>query len=487
MRRWGSILAAALLFKSLCVAADEPKKDSELEEMQTQIDALTQRLQETQKKRKERREELKKLAHEEAEAVLEERALAADFENYDVDEVNFRVYGFYDVTFVKNFFNKDQGYAYVMNDASSFLISNINLYFDSQLSQNLSSLLELRFSFLPLGSDEALFVEVDGMNIPEYEYERKDTGVYDFYTSENYQLNGVAVERVHLTYSPRQWFNVIIGRYLTPFGIWNVDHASTVYIPATIPYFHIREMVPIAQTGLQVFGRVFPTDRFFIDYAVTLSNGRGPIESVVDLDENKGVGVRLRLNYEGDNTRVSLGSYGYYGKYTDLQKTVVIDTAVPTVETRLTNTVNYDELDISADFLFELFGARLQVEYVYKYITQNSPELMDDLTKIGATNNIIGTYFVPSHTGWGFFALLSYELPLEKWIYPVRITPFVIYDMASPQDFMQIVDIQKISGGLNIKFSRNIVTKIGGGIFSPTSEMFGGRFYNLLAQVAVSF
>ncbi len=483
-----------MILGSMAVESQEAQPESttaqdEREAMRARIESLERQIEkiENEGETETSREEIKVLAREEALAAVEERELTTGLEEYDVDEVSFRVYGFYDVTFVKNFFNKDHGYNYVLSGASTFMISNINLYFDSQLSENLSSLLELRFSFLPLGSEEHVYVEVDGTRIPDYEYERVDTRVYDPYTSENYELNGVAVERVHLTYSPRQWFNVTVGRYLTPFGIWNVDHASTVYVPATIPYFHVREMVPIAQTGLQVFGRVFPSERFFIDYAVTLSNGRGPIESVVDLDENKGVGLRLKLNYEGDAVRFSLGGYGYYGEYTDLHKTVSIDTAAPTVDTLLTTTSNYDELDVSGDFLLELFGVRAQVEYVYRYVIQNKAEMMGSIETIGATNSILGTYFIPSYTGWGIFAILSYELPLEKWIYPVRISPFVLYDGASPEDFMQLQDVQKVGAGFNIKFSRNVVTKVAGRAYLPDSDMFGGKFFTLLAQLAVSF
>jgi len=438
-------------------------------------------------------EELREFKEDQEIAQLEEDAAEAS----SMEKI-FSFWGFFDLTFNKYFFDENSAYNIFLGQRSSFLMTSVNLYFASQMTQTLSALVELRLSYYPHGFDQ----EWEYVDAPGTEYERTDTTVIDMFTTNYYRQHGIGIERVHLTWAPVDWFNVIAGRFLTPYGIWNIDHGSPVVLPARIPYMQLRDMVPRAQTGLQVYGRFFPTPVVFFDYAVTLSNGRGPMDEVYDLDDNKGVGLRLRLAYEGSDVRVAAGSYGYYGKYTDHKKVIdlelVEDPADPSYGTldqsvdkpitaELVATAEYDEVVVSADLLFELYGVRLQAEYVWRRVDYETPGLLDPEEIMFAGGTPMDVLYSPSFLGQGFYGLIAYELPLSNWIEPVRITPYFMYEYNRHDDMRPNQNITTYIGGINIKPSPYVTLKVEGGAAVPERNYYGSILRAVTAQMAVSF
>jgi hypothetical protein len=417
----------------------------------------------------------------------EEQELAADEEIEGPEERFLEVFGFFDLTFCKYFFPDDSAYHIYVPDKSSFMMTNINLYFKSQMTETLSALLELRFSFLPMGNEESWAVEVDGVEIPGENYDRSDPKMRDAFTTLKYRRNMVMIERMHATWSPADWFNLLAGRYLTPYGIWNVEHGSTVVLPARVPYMQIREMMPLAQTGLQAYGRFFPGGDVLLDYAVTVSNGRGPTEAAYDLDENKGVGLKLRLAYEGIKTSVSLGGYGYYGKVTDRRETVVVDTAAQTSGVRVEKKEEFDEGIASADLLVKLFGVRLQAEYIYRYVHMTVPDNVPQDHRVFITGDAFGNYYRPSYVGHGVYGLIAYELPLRKWFSELRVSPYFLYEYNSSADTMPYINMTVYMAGINIQPSPYLVIKLEFSHLEPEAERYGADLQNIAAQMAVSF
>jgi hypothetical protein len=147
----------------------------------------------------------------------------------DVQEYSLNIYGFTDFT-----------YTHRLNDFTfaspypSFMVGNLNLYAGADLGSGWRALTEFRLLYVPNGSstpDQAFVLEP----------ERIDTTVAD---PADYgrplRWGGVEIERAWLEYAVHSLLTVQIGQWLTPYGIWNVDHGSPVIIGVRRPYVVVR-------------------------------------------------------------------------------------------------------------------------------------------------------------------------------------------------------------------------------------------------------
>ena len=480
-----------MLFRSLAELERELAAQREkLEEVAERDGQSAARVDELADENEAQREKIEQL-----EARLEEQELAALEAEAGDEEMERLVslWGFFDLTFNKFWYEKGSPYNAYVSPSSTFMMTNANVYLQSHMTESLKALLEVRLSYLPHGTDE----ELEYVDVPGSSYERTNTEHYDPFLTVIRRQGGLYIERLHLDWEPVDWFNVTAGRYLTPYGIWNIDHGSPVVLPVRLPYIQIREMVPRAQTGVQVYGRFFPRPDLFFDYAVTLSNGRGPMDEVLDLDENKGVGLRLRLAYEGTDVRAAAGGYGYYGSYTDQKKVVDIDfdetghldrsQDQPLTISRV-DTARYDEVVVSADLKLEIHGVRLQSEYVWRRVDFDKPHLRDELETlfVGGVPGV-DQYYYSSYIGQGVYGLLAYELPLWELIAPVRIIPYVYFEYNVPNDTLEYEGMTYIVGGLNVKPSPYVTLKLEGGYAKPADDLIGKDLKGVSAQMAVSF
>ncbi len=450
--------------------------------------------------REENAQNLRKLKEEMSNNDGEEEDYAAVNVEKEEERVSrlLEIYGFFDVTFYKYFYDHDSGFHLFLNDKPSFVVSSLNLYLKSQMTDTLSALAELRFAFMPFGNAHSYAVEIDTIDTGEtYDIIDEDEGFSyrDPVSSQTYYPGSVSIERIHLTWSPRDWFNILAGYYLTPYGIWNIEHGSPVVLPARLPYMQIRRMAPQTQTGLQVFGRFFPRYNLYLDYAVTLSNGRQELmESTFDLDNNKGVGLRLRGMYEGDNVTVALGGYGYYGRLTRDQKSVIVNTQEQTLKVDVEHTWVNDEAVVTGDFLLKFFGVKLQMEYIFRYIKAVVPRTFlysDELFLAGdLTGTVTGepVYFGPTSVGRGYYGLLAYELPLHQWLGDFTITPYVLYESNMTLDSMPQINMKHlVYAGINLRPSAYVVLKAEFNYIVPEANKYGRDLMAVIAQMAVSF
>ncbi len=456
------------------------------------LKAIEARLEELEARDKAREQELADLKQEHME-FEEEMALAAleqGVEDIETTEA-LRIFGFFDLTFAKTFYNKGEPYSMYIPDKSGFVLSNFNVFLQSQMTNTLEVLGELHFSFRPLGNETGW--EVAGM--PGTEYEREDTSVFETNNTAWFRLGGLDIVRIYLKYAPVDAFNVIAGRYLTPYGIWNIDHGSPVVIPARWPWMQIREIVPASQLGLQVYGRFFPGDSVYLDYAVTVSNGRGPVDTLQDLDENKGLGLKLAGTYQGKNAEISVGGYGYFGRYTDIKKVVHVNgiseheglSEDTPMLVELVETVSYDEYIVSGHLLAKAFGLRLQSEIVYKYVDMHNPPAMQQDNMLFAGGTGLETWFSPSHTSLAYYGLLAYELPLGDRLGPLRVTPYFLAEDCVADDSQPLLNMRLIAVGLNLKPSPYVVLKAEWVLGVPYSDKFESNINAISAQLAVSF
>jgi hypothetical protein len=378
-----------------------------------------------------------------------------------------KVFGFFATSFAKvDWGKKDSALKLVIpiGDNSTFLLTSLNVYLANQITQHLKFLAELRFTYQPLGtetSQEAHYVLPDGSKVDlGSKYERTDTTVRDPSSIQQYRLGGVSMERVQATYTINDYLGVTVGRFLTPLGIWNVDHGAPVILTTRAPAMQTQEIAPLQQLGIQVFGKAFLAGGLSLDYAGTLSNGRGPMDALMDLDDNKAVGLRWRLNYDTDDFSASLGQYGYTGKYTDTSKTVYVGPGSADCSV-VTNTTNqYTEYVLANDLLIKLYGLRLQSEAVLRRVKyQTSPVISPQ--DFNGNPALAGNYRSPSFDARAIYGLVAYELPESLTTGKLRVTPFVygerfILNDASLNNNQGTV----YAGGLNIKPYTSTVLKL---------------------------
>jgi hypothetical protein len=173
-------------------------------------------------------------------------------------QLELSVYGFTDFTFSKSFSDFDFS-------KPSFFIGNLNLYLASDLGDNFRSLAEVRFMYLPNGAGD--FGDPTAPLV--------DTTVAD-YTDflRPKRWGGISIERAWIEYAPHPAFTLRAGHWLTPYGIWNVDHGSPVIIGVRRPYLVGESLLPQSQTGFELYGSVY-IDATQIGYHLTLSASTG--------------------------------------------------------------------------------------------------------------------------------------------------------------------------------------------------------------------
>ena len=266
----------------------------------------------------------------------------------EVTESAIKIYGFADFTY-GGWLRTPGQWEGVLNHNLSFYVGKLNVYMDSDLGSDWKSMVEVRFMFLPNGTPALLNGSTTGLP-PQLSDPIANSGRYMVQASDYSDLGrpipwgGINIERAYLEHTFSSYLKVRAGRFLTPWGIWNVDHGSPVIIGPVKPYVIGEQFFPEAQTGFEALGSVAVGDNATIGYHLTLSNGRGPVEQYQDYDNNKAFGGRLFLRgyWLGDLT---VGASGYSGTVTDQRQEI----DVTTQSVKWFNFERYRELALAAD------------------------------------------------------------------------------------------------------------------------------------------
>ncbi len=375
-------------------------------------------------------------ADEEAALSAEEEAMLASLSSeadVSADQgPSLRFYGFSDFSAQKYVLGND-AQEFALNGNTAFYIGNLNLYMDADLTNNFTSLIEVRFLFTPTGNDDPttpglLDPTVNPRQAPAMDYADANRPI-DF--------GGIELERVYIQYTAHSLLRARVGRFLTPWGIWNVDHGSPVIISASRPYVIGEGFFPEAQTGLEVFGNFGAGDATF-GYHLTLSNGRGPIEQYGDFDSNKAVGGRVWMEGRWVGA-VKAGFSGYYGKATDRRNQ--FDPTSGSVYPTAFVYEQYDEVAYAADVQYTYGRFHVQGEAAMHDRAWN-----DDARPNGqADNRRFGTY-----------GLVAYELP---WF---NLRPYAVvqyYNTGHNDGIGGARDILVSELGLNVRVTPNVVLK----------------------------
>jgi hypothetical protein len=234
----------------------------------------------------------------------------------------FSLYGFFDINFL-NVMRPKVPLDGLVPTAPGFVFGNLNVYFDFQASESWRFLTEVRLLLNPLADVETLENEQTGD-----EFKRVNVSTYDasaFGLRFNY--GAIEIERAQIEWNRYQMFKVTAGLFLTPFGVWNVDHGSPARALIQTPYLYTESSVydskfPERQLGLMVHGEFLLAD-ILATYAITLSNGRGPAATQIDFDADKGIGGRFTIQQDG-NVKWKVGLSFYTSLYSDFKQKFVL-------------------------------------------------------------------------------------------------------------------------------------------------------------------
>ncbi len=235
-----------------------------------------------------------------------------------------------------------------------------------------------------------------------------------------------------------------VGIFLTPFGIWNVDHGSPARTMVQPPLMYSSHFggFPERQLGIELYGRA-RTGAVSWDYHLTVSNGGGPTQLYFDLDDNKAIGARLKVSQAG-RVRWHFGISGLWSTTTDNEQHLEL----PDFDVTDEITVRHDDLVLGADASLKVDGFAVATEVVASWREYADGER--------PPTYVNPTVLEPDRWAVGVYAQLSYDLPIQG----VRLRPYVMGSFIDWDDNRERDDTIGIAGGLRWGFTPTVALKI---------------------------
>ena len=351
-----------------------------------------------------------------------------------------KFYGFADFMVQKYILLSDP-WKGALNDNLSFGVSHINLYADADIAPGWKSMIEVRFLFQPDGATSG---NIGHSTLdPLATSGRTDSATHDFYDSSRVvDLGGIAIARAYVEYALSPYLKVRAGHFLTPWGIWNVDHGSPVIIGPSKPYIVGEQFFPESQTGFELLGTA-PVGDATLGYHLTVSNGRGPAQVLEDLDGNKALGGRLFLRgyWLG---QIDIGASAYGGTVTDRRQQV---TDLASQRVGWFDYSKYREISWAADLRWLWKGLHFQSEAALH------DRAWDDNARPPGQYNM---GYQADVRRLGMYSLVGYRLP---WLNLMPYTLFSYYDAGLNVTFLGAHRIMAFAGGLNMRVTPTVVLK----------------------------
>jgi len=350
-------------------------------------------------------------------------ALAKETELLE-SERRLRIYGFADIGLQRVIQHDDSFSQATYSTPLSFYLGRLNLYFDSRPAQDFRFLAETRFSLYPRGGTTM----ADATPISTTIYDSSSPNPWA-----NVSWGSIILERAHLDYTRYQLLSVRVGYFLTPFGIYNVDHGSPTLISMALPAYLTLDWIPQRQLGIQVYGS-YPVERWELGYAATVGNGQS-LNEIRDIGDSKALGGRLFARRQG-KLRLQLGASALYRPYRT--QSMGWDSTFTTF--RVTRDVERDDLTLGLDQSLDYGGLRIRNEMVF-YKTKYTPGKRD-AGMFGET---------PNTRQINTFTLVSYRL--------FDVEPYLQFNYfhSSPDSFYTNCYVP--GAGFNIYLRPNVILK----------------------------
>lgn len=271
------------------------------------------------------------------------------------------VYGFMDFGLQRYISSDNLVTGITPSAGTSFVSGNNNIYFDARPMRGWRALLEIRFALHPHGN-----ITFTGAGPAQ----RQDSSILDSTSASGrnlVRLGSIIIERSVLEWQYDSRLTIQMGYFLTPWGIWNIDHGTPTLISLIMPSFLLNEAVLRQQIGMGAFGR-FPLGDWTLGYHTYLSNGRTP--SQFDLDDGKAFGARLTLGRHAATTRTTFGTSFFHGRSVEDQRSLTLMGSAFGVDVR--RSVDRTETTGGVDLSFDWKGLRVRAEGVLRRVTHAS-------------------------------------------------------------------------------------------------------------------
>ena len=341
------------------------------------------------------------------------------------DGPTLRLYGFADASYDRYLFGGGSAWSYNFPSNGAFAVGNLNLFLDGQLSERARSLIEIRYTYLPGGAGGSLLVS---------DYTLSNTKT---------PWGGIVIERAWVEYAFSDLLTVRGGQFLTPYGVWNVDHGSPALIDVFPPYVITQQLFPSAQQGAEIYGsRQFGAVR--AGYDLTISTGRmqsasndwvGGNAPYTSNDHRLGWGGHLFLETRALGV-LRVGASVYTGRYTEGTQQGPDFAMVQ----------QYDELALGLDAKWEVERLLVVGEVLRQGVAFTDAGRAALAAKLGQS-----TY--ADYVASGGYLLAGYRLP---WL---GIMPFAMVQRHVPNDTKPHQSLVAITGGLNVRVLPNLVVK----------------------------
>ncbi len=381
----------------------------------------------------------------------------------------FKVYGFADFSFNQWITLSDSTFLNGFGEkAPSVNLGNVNLYFDMKPNDNTRALIEVNLNTSQFDEGEKGITNQKMMirnpATGEFIIAQEVEGTGDERAK---KYGGIQLERAWFDLFMMPQVNLRVGKFITPAGIWNVDHGSPIITPVSQPnqtsFFAI---FPESQVGLMLYGANYFGDHE-LSYNLYTSAGRNDTKSIVgdpEVQETEklsdlALGGHVSFAAEEIIDVLKVGASGYTGVIRDETRVLEnVATVDATTGGMLIRQYYYDETNYSLrEFCYGLdlkvshMNVNFQSEVNYRSVE------VEEGSNPGKSTTFLGYYF-----------LLSYDVALLDYL---TVTPYAMWEhigWEDPQNTPEFVALHAtpIAGwdqyilGLNFALHTNYHIKI---------------------------
>lgn len=373
----------------------------------------------------------------------------------------FQIYGFADMAVTK-YFPKDNSFLLgvdKMDEKANFSLDHVNLYTSFRPNKHLRFLAELSFQDEPVYFQDSAGQRWIMPPMPEFFFPGSDSiWATPKLAPKNKMQRGItifdwgsfSVERAIFSVYLNRYFNLSFGKFITPAGIWNVDHGSPVILTISQPtQYSYAQIYPKSQLGIMEEGKIFIGDAD-LSYSLYFSSGRDnqSLYRVKDLS----VGGQLRLSLPLLD-EFNIGFSGYTGRVNTKMRYAVYtikDLNTFAFESKFADvdTFKYRENVVGGDIRLSKWRTTLQAEVNYQHITDHRK----------ASNNTSGT-------------LATYVIGSVDFLKKedLKITPYAYYEyvkylerLQNPLNNVSVMSdgYHKFMGGINFRAFTNYGIKL---------------------------